>query len=247
MEAMPLPDESVDLVISNGVVNLSARKMRVLFECARVLRQGGAVCLTDVTIDESRLPPQVLTHPAAWSGCAAGAMAERALLRSLRRVGLTGIQVRERHALGVEDCARFPLFTAELLTVMRTTIPARDQGEIGTCVTVTAGKAAQDDATADLIASDELGNQTAAGAVLGDMDEQLPSFDAGDRHCGDGVGGDLRSWWDAAPAGTRTVVAIRDPSTKTDVPSLARMLGHTVEEMTEVDGTLRVTIRVKGP
>ena len=49
------------------------------------------------------------------------------------------------------------------------------------------------------------------------------------------------------PPGSRTVVAIRDPSTKTDVPSLARMLGHTVEEMTEVDCALRVTIRVKGP
>ena len=247
MEAMPLPDESVDLVISNGVVNLSARKMRVLFECARVLRQGGAICLTDVTIEESRLPPEVLTHPAAWSGCAAGAMAEGALIRSLRRVGLTGIQVRERHPLGVEECARFPMFTAELLAVMRNRIPARDQHEIGTCVTVTAGRESQDDATADLIASDELGNQIAARAALGDIDEQLPSFDAGDRHCGDGVGGDLRSWWDAAPPGTRTVVAIRDPSTKTDVPPLARMLGHTVEEMTDVDGTLWVTIRVKGP
>jgi arsenite methyltransferase len=246
MEAMPLPDASVDLVISNGVVNLSARKMRVLFECARVLRPGGGICLTDVTIDEARLPPQVLTHPAAWSGCAAGAMAEQALIRSLRRVGFSGIQVRERHPLGVEDCARFPLFTAELLAVMRTTIPARDRDEIGTCVTVTAGNGPQDDATADLIASNELGNQTAAPVVLDDMDEHLPTFDAGDRHCGDGVGSDLRSWWATVPPGTRTVVAIRDPSTKTDIPSLARMLGHTVEQMTEVDGALRVTIRVKG-
>jgi hypothetical protein len=229
------------------VVNLSARKMRVLFECARVLRQGGAMCLTDVTIDEARLPPEVLTHPAAWSGCAAGAMAERVLLRSLRRVGLTGIQVRERHPLGVEDCARFPQFTAELLAVMRARIPARDQDEIGTCVTVTAGKGSQDDAAADLIASDEIGNQTAGRAFLDDMDEHLPTFDAGDRHCGDGVGRELRAWWDTVPPGTRTVVAIRDPSTKTDVPSLARMLGHTVEEMIEVDDALRVTIRVKGP
>jgi arsenite methyltransferase len=246
MEAMPLADESVDLVISNGVINLSARKMRALFECARVLRQGGGICLTDVTIDEARLPPQVLTHPAAWSGCAAGALAERTLLRSLHRVGLTRIQVQERHPLGIEDCARFPLFTAELLAVMRATIPVHDQDEIATCVTVTAGKGSQDDAAADFIASDEPGNQTTAPAVLDDMDEHLPTFDAGDRHCGDGLGGELRSWWDAVPRGTRTVVAVRDPSTKTDVPSLARMLGHTVELMTEVDGVLRVTVRVKG-
>ena len=246
MEAMPLPDESVDLVIFNGVVNLSARKMRALFECARVLRRGGGICLTDVTIDETRLPPQVLTHPAAWSGCAAGALAERTLLRSLHRVGLTRIQVQERHPLGIEDCARFPLFTAELLAIMRATIPAHDQDEIATCVTVTARKGSQDDAAGDFIASDEPGNQTAAPAVFDDMDEHLPTFDAGDRHCGDGLGGELRSWWDTIPPGTRTVVAVRDPSTKTDVPSLARMLGHTVELMTGADGALRVTIRVKG-
>jgi len=87
MEAIPLPDDAVDAIISNGVINLSARKMRALFECARVLRPGGHLCLTDVTIDERDLPPEVLLHPAAWSGCAAGAMAERALLRALARVG----------------------------------------------------------------------------------------------------------------------------------------------------------------
>jgi hypothetical protein len=78
------------------------------------------------------------------------------------------------------------------------------------------------------------------------MDEHLPTFDAGDRHCGDGLGRDLRSWWGTVSPGTRTVVAVRDPSTKTDVPSLARMLGHTVEQTTETDGVLRVMIRVKG-
>ena len=105
MEAIPLPDDAVDAIVSNGVINLSARKMRALFECARVLRPGGHLCLTDVTIDERDLPPEVLLHPAAWSGCAAGAMAERALLRALARVGLVDIEVRERHPFGVEDCA----------------------------------------------------------------------------------------------------------------------------------------------
>ncbi len=111
MEAIPLPDDAVDAIISNGVINLSARKMRALFECARVLRPGGYLCLTDVTLDERDLPPEVLLHPAAWSGCAAGAMAERALLRALGRVGLVDVEVRERHPFGVADCARFPLFT----------------------------------------------------------------------------------------------------------------------------------------
>jgi len=68
MEAIPLPDESVDHVISNGTINLSARKRRVLAECARVLRPDGMVTVADVTVQEEELPPEILTHPAAWAG-----------------------------------------------------------------------------------------------------------------------------------------------------------------------------------
>jgi hypothetical protein len=173
-------------------------------------------------------------------------MAERTLLRSLHRVGFTSVQVHERHPLGIDDCARFPLFTPDLLAVIRATIPASDQHRIGTCITVTARKGYQDDAAADLIASPGTGNHTAARAVLDGMDEHLPTFDAGDRHCGDGLDRELRTWWGAVPPGTRTVVAAREPSTKADVPSLARLLGHTVEELAQTDDELRITIRVKG-
>jgi ubiquinone/menaquinone biosynthesis C-methylase UbiE len=68
MEAIPLADDSVDVVISNGVINLSPRKARVLAECARVLRPGGEFCVADLTVDDEELPPEVLTHPAAWAG-----------------------------------------------------------------------------------------------------------------------------------------------------------------------------------
>ena len=68
MEAIPLPDDSVDCLISNGVVNLSPRKARVLAECARVLRRDGELCVADLTVEEEELPPEVLTHPAAWAG-----------------------------------------------------------------------------------------------------------------------------------------------------------------------------------
>jgi SAM-dependent methyltransferase len=68
IEAIPLPDESVDHVISNGVINLAPRKARVLAECARVLRPGGKFTVSDLTVDEEDLPPEVLTHPAAWAG-----------------------------------------------------------------------------------------------------------------------------------------------------------------------------------
>lgn len=67
MEALPLPDGSVDVVVSNGVVNLSPRKTRVLYEIARVLRAGGRISLADIIIDED-LPTEILTHPSAWAG-----------------------------------------------------------------------------------------------------------------------------------------------------------------------------------
>jgi arsenite methyltransferase len=68
MEAIPLADESVDHIISNGVVNLSARKRRVLAECARVLRPGGKLSLSDFTVSDEELPPEILLHPATWAG-----------------------------------------------------------------------------------------------------------------------------------------------------------------------------------
>lgn len=68
IEDIPLPDDSVDHIISNGVINLAPRKMRALFECARVLKPGGKLCVSDLTIDESELPTEVLRHPAAWAG-----------------------------------------------------------------------------------------------------------------------------------------------------------------------------------
>jgi arsenite methyltransferase len=68
MEAIPLADETVDHIISNGVINLSARKRRVLAECARVLRAGGKLSLSDLTVGDEDLPPEILLHPATWAG-----------------------------------------------------------------------------------------------------------------------------------------------------------------------------------
>lgn len=68
LEALPLPDASVDHVISNGVINLSPRKRRALAECARVLRPGGKLSVADLTVGDEELPPEILTHPATWAG-----------------------------------------------------------------------------------------------------------------------------------------------------------------------------------
>jgi len=68
MEALPLADASVDVIVSNGAVNLSPRKSRVLAEAHRVLRPGGRLCVADLTIREEDLPTEILTHPSAWAG-----------------------------------------------------------------------------------------------------------------------------------------------------------------------------------
>lgn len=67
MKEIPLPDASVDVVISNGVINLSPRKSRVLAEIHRVLRPGGRLCVADLTVEED-LPPEILTSDSAWAG-----------------------------------------------------------------------------------------------------------------------------------------------------------------------------------
>lgn len=67
LESIPLPDAGVDVVISNGVLNLSPRKGRAMSEIFRVLRPGGRVSLADIVLDEE-LPPEVMTDPDAWAG-----------------------------------------------------------------------------------------------------------------------------------------------------------------------------------
>jgi arsenite methyltransferase len=67
MEDIPLEDGSVDVVISNGVMNLSARKSRALAEILRVLRPGGRVSLADLTV-EGELPPEIANDQSAWAG-----------------------------------------------------------------------------------------------------------------------------------------------------------------------------------
>jgi arsenite methyltransferase len=67
LESIPLPDASVDVAISNGVLNLSPRKGRAMSEIFRVLRPGGRISLADIVLDEE-LPPEVMTDPDAWAG-----------------------------------------------------------------------------------------------------------------------------------------------------------------------------------
>ena len=67
LEQIPLPHGSVDVVVSNGVINLSPRKSRVFAEVHRVLRPGGRLVATDIVVEDD-LPPEIFTNPAAWAG-----------------------------------------------------------------------------------------------------------------------------------------------------------------------------------
>jgi arsenite methyltransferase len=139
MEAIPLPDGSVDVVISNGVLNLSARKSRALAEIDRVLRPGGRLCVADLTVNDD-LPPRVLGSEAAWAGCVSGAMSERVFLTKLSRTGFEDISLGQRTPFGLDHAALYPLFTPEIIMLMRRLIPTHKHGQVATCVIAKARK-----------------------------------------------------------------------------------------------------------
>jgi arsenite methyltransferase len=141
IEALPLPDGSTDVVISNGVVNLSPRKVRVLAEAFRILRPGGRLAIVDLVLEHD-LPPEIQTHPAAWAGCLSGALSEKALYKGVRRAGFREVSIEPLAPFGIEECARYPLFGNELLALLRERLPAERHGRIATSVLVQARKPA---------------------------------------------------------------------------------------------------------
>jgi SAM-dependent methyltransferase len=141
MEALPLPDASVDVVISNGVVNLSPRKVRVLAEAFRVLRSGGRVAIADLVLEHD-LPPEIQTHPAAWAGCLSGALSEMAMYKGLRRAGFRDVAVEPLGGFGIAECALYPLFDEPLLDLLRRLVPSERQDRIAMSVLIRARKPA---------------------------------------------------------------------------------------------------------
>jgi SAM-dependent methyltransferase len=104
IEAIPLPDASVDVIISNCVINLSTDKDQVLREAFRVLKPGGRFAVSDVVIRRP-LPASVQKDMELWTGCIAGALLEADYVAKLGAAGFTAVGVEPTRIFGREDAA----------------------------------------------------------------------------------------------------------------------------------------------
>lgn len=102
LEDIPLPEKSVDVIISNCVINLSADKDRVLREAFRVLRPGGRFAVSDIVLSRP-LPEKLQKDMAAWAGCVAGALLEGEYREKLAAAGFTEIDVEVTRIYDLTD------------------------------------------------------------------------------------------------------------------------------------------------
>jgi SAM-dependent methyltransferase len=106
IENIPLPDNTVDVIISNCVINLSADKDRVLKEAFRVLKPGGRFAVSDVVV-RGEVPPAMRRNMELWVGCVAGALSDQDYLRKLQAAGFEGADIEVTRVYTVEDAQEF--------------------------------------------------------------------------------------------------------------------------------------------
>ncbi|HTS05676.1 MAG TPA: arsenite methyltransferase [Candidatus Eisenbacteria bacterium] len=106
IEKVPLPDNSVDVIISNCVINLSADKDRVLREAFRVLKPGGRIAVSDV-VTRGEILPEIRQSVLAWVGCIAGALDESDYKAKLARAGFEQIEIEPTRIYRAEDALEF--------------------------------------------------------------------------------------------------------------------------------------------
>ena len=105
IEQIPLPDNSVDVIISNCVINLSADKDKVLREAFRVLKPGGRFAVSDV-VTRGEIPGDIREHVLLWVGCIAGALEENDYRSKLKAAGFENIDVEPTRIYQRRGCAR---------------------------------------------------------------------------------------------------------------------------------------------
>jgi arsenite methyltransferase len=106
IENIPLPDNSVDVVISNCVINLSAEKDKVLREAFRVLKPGGRFAVSDVVV-RGDVPPEVRRSMELWVGCIAGALRDYDYVAKLAKAGFDSIDIEPTRVYNVDDARQF--------------------------------------------------------------------------------------------------------------------------------------------
>jgi arsenite methyltransferase len=106
IENIPLSDGSVDVVISNCVINLSSDKDRVLHEAFRVLKPGGRLAVSDVVV-RGQVPREVREHMLLWVGCIAGALEESDYFAKLAKAGFESIDIEPTRVYNIEDARAF--------------------------------------------------------------------------------------------------------------------------------------------
>src|SRR5438552_13799315 len=102
IEKIPLPDNSVDVIISNCVINLSADKDQVLQEAFRVLKPGGRFAVSDV-VTRGEVPEEIRHNVLLWVGCVAGALSDQDYASKLARAGFEAIEIEPTRVYNVED------------------------------------------------------------------------------------------------------------------------------------------------
>jgi len=107
IERIPLPDNSVDVIISNCVINLSADKDRVLAEAFRVLKPGGRFAVSDVVVRGSDIPETLRKNMELWIGCVAGALEESEYREKLTRAGFANVDVEPTRIYQAADARAF--------------------------------------------------------------------------------------------------------------------------------------------
>ena len=106
IENIPLPDCSVDVIISNCVINLSGDKDRVLREAFRVLRPGGRLAVSDVVV-RGEMPPEIRRNMELWAGCVAGALRDDEYQAKLGAAGFAAIEIEATRVYRVDDARAF--------------------------------------------------------------------------------------------------------------------------------------------
>jgi arsenite methyltransferase len=117
IEAIPLPEATVDVVISNCVINLSADKDRVLGEAFRVLRPGGRFAVSDIVV-RGTIPPELRRDAELWARCAAGAMEEQEYRDKLAAAGFVDVDVEPTRIFSGEEIGEFLAGTGNAAAVM---------------------------------------------------------------------------------------------------------------------------------